>query len=450
MERILYKQIFKVHFTLASALAIQKGESFSMGSDILLGSDGRPIIPGTSICGACADALGREKYPDLWGNIHIDTEDGDNTVVNSSRLIFYDAVIDENSDYSIVSRGGVSVDEYKTAYNGVVYVVEALESGAKFTAFFEQSFFSYDEHELGKDIADSFLTNNVYFGSRTKRGFGAICDATVEAIEVHFDKGEVKSGLLECPLNMWIEKGIFDKDICWGEYKNEVAIHRKQIELEFELQGGISVKQYTTNVVGEDNERMPDYTQIMVNESGEDKPLIPGTTWSGAIIHHVRRIVRDNLKQDEINYDEDMLDVYLGKAFGYTKDGRSYRAKVSFGDSLVEGSQMKKMFQNPIDRFLGTGKGMFTEFLYYGGTTVLKISFDDGYEMDRLLAHALAATLTDIHMGIASIGGATSYGKGICKIIKINNRDVVDITDDVTAIYNKIYELIPVGAVVVR
>ena len=69
---------------------------------------------------------------------------------------------------------------------------------------------------------------------------------------------------------------------------------------------------------------------------------------------------------------------------------------------------------------------MFTEKIYIGGETTLDISFGDPYNTAVVYSddfiNALAATLTDLHEGYLSVGGATSVGRGIFSITDINGK----------------------------
>jgi len=442
VQKIVSKQIFKINFSLKSALSVKSGDSSLSSMEIMRGSDGNPVIPGTTIAGVVADIVGRENYPDIWGFLKIDSKEKKTLDQSAGKIVFYDAHL-VNDDYKVTSRGGMSVDEYKTAFHGILYDMEAIEGGPEFVTYVEQTFYEGDEVELGKIIADYFLSNALCFGSKTMRGYGAICDTTVKATEVRFDGKVVESGLASCPIEKWIRTSIFDDEFPWGEYESSTTIKVNKIDLEIELRGGISVKKYTTNISEEEGGKMPDYVQVTVGDGENVKPIIPGGTWAGALIHDIKKIIFSEYKKYDEPISEDDINLYIGKVFGYSTEGYRYKSKVSFSESVIENSIQKKMFQNPIDRFTGTGIGVFSEILYYGGTTTCTIGFSNNCKFDKLLAHAFAAAITDMHMGFIAIGGETASGKGLCRINKINGEDISEYAEDANAVYQAIKKLIP-------
>ena len=115
----------------------------------------------------------------------------------------------------------------------------------------------------------------------------------------------------------------------------------------------------------------------------------------------------------------------------------------------LTGGQFKKMSRNAIDRFIGsTAEGaLFTEKIYIGGETTLDISFGDPYNTAVVYSDdfikALAATLTDLHEGYLAVGGATSVGRGIFSILKINGVKLNECKlegETSSVVFDKLYE----------
>ena len=73
--------------------------------------------------------------------------------------------------------------------------------------------------------------------------------------------------------------------------------------------------------------------------------------------------------------------------------------------------------RNAVDRFTGgvIENALFTEKTWYGGRTVLRLEIprDLGEETALSFRQALAASLTDLHMGVLAVGGLTAVGRGI-------------------------------------
>ena len=123
--------------------------------------------------------------------------------------------------------------------------------------------------------------------------------------------------------------------------------------------------------------------------------------------------------------------------FGFVeqKSDRKARSKIRFSETMLTGASPKILSRNSIDRFTGGTKegALFTEKTWYGGTTDLVISYEEGCmsrkDGRQTLGHILAAAITDLHCGLLAIGGETSIGRGLFRIEKINNKDVGDSTD---------------------
>ena len=146
------------------------------------------------------------------------------------------------------------------------------------------------------------------------------------------------------------------------------------------------------------------------NETGniEEVPVIPGTTWAGAIGHRMKLFYPNVSK-------------YFGKG---GEDGK-IRSKIFFSESQLKNSVSKVISRNAIDRFTGStvDGALFTEQIYYGGTTVLEIYFDLYKEIDLDFIKSLAVALSDLHEGLLAIGGGTSIGRGIFKVKKVNDSE---------------------------
>lgn len=448
MGKIIKKHYLKITFQLDSPLCIGSGRNDITDQDILRDARGIPYIPGSAVAGvlreACQGIMDDKAWKYYFGYSSTNTENkvkSDDDIIES-QIIFYDAtLVGDNEDkegnpkYRISQRDGVALNEYKSAKKQAKFDWEILEGDCKFQTFIEISEEQSDVNEKVK--ADEVLTNiakiwketDIRFGAKTTRGYGKICN--VEIIGKNFDftlKDEISS---------WLDFDIFEEN-SWKNailYKDMLNTLMKdsiwalkdnnRLSLELRLEGGLSIRRYSTEC--SDEESSPDQEQLTTvkfdKNGSEEVAVIPGTTWAGAIGHRMEELI-DCSKVKEVERGKGDIQKYY--YFGTVNSKVKEKSLIYFSESKLTGGQFKKMSRNAIDRFLGsTAEGaLFTEKIYIGGETTLDISFGDPYNTavsysDDFIK-ALAATLTDLHEGYLAVGGATSVGRGIFSILKIN------------------------------
>lgn len=406
MKNILKKQYLKIEFTLLSPLSIGNGKNEKTDQDILLNSRGIPYIPGSAVAGvfrdACKKVIGDEWTQMYFGNIR----DNGNEAITESQFRVYDACI-QSKEYFVSRRDGVALDDYKYGIPGAKFDREILESGIIFRTFIERDMDTNESEEKDafNKLAEVLYNIPIFFGSKISRGYGRVGNFKIFKKEFSFD---TKQG------SGWLDFDMYTYD--WLKKSSEISksdkvfLENKKITLELALQGGISIRQYTTEIK-EGVEQVPDMKQLIVrqkNKSGklEEVPVIPGTTWAGAIGHRMKLFYPNVSK-------------YFGKG---GEDGKM-RSKIFFSESQLKDSVSKVISRNAIDRFTGStvDGALFTEQIYYGGTTALEIYFDLYKGIDLDFVKSLAVALSDLHEGLLAIGGGTSVGRGIFKVIKINN-----------------------------
>ena len=408
MKDILKKQYLKIEFTLLSPLSIGNGKNEKTDQDIVLNSRGIPYIPGSAVAGvfrdACKKVMGDEWTQRYFGSIRDNCND--NKTITESQFRVYDAYI-QSEEYFVSRRDGVALDDYKYGIPGAKFDREILESGIIFRTFIERDMDANEseEEDAFNKLAEVLHNVPIFFGSKVSRGYGRVGNFRIFKKEFSFD---TKHG------SSWLKFDMY-KDNCW-EKSLEISksdknfLENKKITLELALQGGISIRQYTTEIK-KGVEQVPDMKQLIIrqkNETGniEEVPVIPGTTWAGAIGHRMKLFYPNVSK-------------YFGKG---GEDGK-IRSKIFFSESQLKNSVSKVISRNAIDRFTGStvDGALFTEQIYYGGTTVLEIYFDLYKEIDLDFVKSLAVALSDLHEGILAIGGGTSIGRGIFKVIKVND-----------------------------
>ena len=388
MKKILKKQYLKIEFTLLSPLSIGNGKNEKTDQDIVLNSRGIPYIPGSAVAGvfrdACKKVMGDEWTQRYFGSIRDNVNDNGNKEITESQFRVYDAYI-QSEEYFVSRRDGVALDDYKYGIPGAKFDREILESSIIFRTFIERDIDTNEsEEDAFNKLAEVLHNIPIFFGSKISRGYGRVGNFKIFKKEFSFD---TKQG------SGWLDFDMY-KDDCWKKSleiskSDKVFLENKKITLELALQGGISIRQYTTEIK-EGVEQVPDMKQLIIrqkNESGklEEVPVIPGTTWAGAIGHRMKLFYPNVSK-------------YFGKG---GEDGKM-RSKIFFSESQIKDTVCKVISRNAIDRFTGStvDGALFTEQIYYGGTTVLEIYFDLYKEIDLDFIKSLAVALSDLHEGL--------------------------------------------------
>ncbi len=400
MQKILKKKYYKITFVLASPLALGSGENANTDKDLMKDSNGIPFIPASSVAGVLRESLEKKdetKTAKYLGKV-IQKKSGTDADQSESTVLFYDAVI-SSGEPRITVRDSVCLDEWKTANKGAKFDMEILEPGISFTTYLEQDFVPEKEEDYGAEIVKEFLSGTMFFGGKSMRGYGAIKD--VKAWETTF--------VFPDDTEKWIAFDLYQDDYAWTPCTAERTAPTKELRISLKLQGGISIRKYTTRVSTEETAE-PDMEQLTV---GKDPiPVIPGTSWAGAFKHRMEEFGIDTKGENSI--------------FGYVKgEGKNEKARsrIFFGESQLTGGSFQTLSRNAIDRFTGgtVDGALFTERTYYGGTTELLIAWRSDTTMPDAEKKALAAALADLHFGFLAIGGETSIGRGIFTITKIND-----------------------------
>lgn len=485
MGQIIKKHYLKITFQLDSPLCVGSGRNDITDHDILRDGRGIPYIPGSAVAGvvreACYEAyqgiMEEETFKYYFGDAPINTgkEDNSEDKIIESRIIFFDAVLAEDKTkeaqnpqrpkYRIFQRDGVALNKYKSAKKQSKFDWEILEGDCLFNTFIEiseeklnadkEGNLTVNAEEVLINIARIWKNADISFGAKTTRGFGKITNVKIicKSFNLSHNTDGEKKGYIED----WLDFDMFN-DASWEDgksYENMVNSleekkltikEKKKLSLKLRLDGGLSIRRYTTECGAEksstnskllsaqesshdheslpDKESGPDQEQMTTLISEKEVPVIPGTTWAGAIGHRMEEL----LKGSKVVKDRDNVRTY--HYFGMAKDNEKEKSLIYFGESRLTGGNFKLMSRNAIDRFLGSTveRALFTEKIYIGGETVLEISFSDPYKTavyySEEFIKALAAALTDLHEGYLAVGGATSIGRGIFSITHINNEEL--------------------------
>lgn len=390
---MLTKRIYlKINLSLVSPLCVSNGGEDNTDKDVILDFEGKPFVPATSLCGGMRAYLpDNDTQNKVFGYIEIDNNNPESAEKSFiSPVTVYD--LEFNSIPKISIRDGVGLDDDKIAKQGAKYEYEIIETGVKASFRLELKLNENNEKKIItsiKNILFAIDNGDIRFGHKKNRGLGQfkITDILVKK----FTKDSTEK---------WYEFNWNNMESCKNEWfvkANDEDVFRINIPLK--LKGGISIRQYSAKP----NE--PDYSHITCN--GE--PIIPGSSWAGAILHRAN----DLLKELDPQIESKEL---LNEVFGYV-DQEKKEAKQSdivISESILEDSKCIETARNSINRFDASTieKALYTEKTYVGGNTNLVITIKN--KSQNLWAIGLIyLVLKDLKNGFLSIGGLASIGRGI-------------------------------------
>lgn len=397
------KRYYKFRIKLESPLSISGSINEFTDHDVIKDSEDNPFIPGTSLAGAIRFYLKDNEFID---NKFIDNLMGntDGLYGKMSSLIIYDLYFDKN--IIISDRDGIELDDDKITKDTGKYDYQIIEKGAEATLRLELIIREDDESLLDEfgniieEICNQINIGNIRLGFKKNRGLGKF--KITEKNVLIFNKDNNK-GYIDFDWNT-----SFTKSSTMIE-KNANKIDNTYIGLSIplELQGGISIRRYSA--VSD-----VDYEQITIGKS--KMPVIPGSTWNGAIRHKAIEMLRE-LSGEKF----DCLKNQFDEVWGYVKKGDKPKAKSSslvFDELILKNSKPLNITRNKINRFDGsTVKGaLYSEISYFGGTTELVIKLKNKNE--KWILGLILLVIKDISNGLLAIGGQTSVGRGIFGLSK--------------------------------
>ena len=437
--------VFKAEAVLATPALIGSGESDKTDSDVLVDGLGAPFLPGTSLAGVLRALLnpnnptpknkGEDKTNDketkppkktereilldeLFGEIE---DDGVMSAIWVLDSVFKNA---EGDQATVVELDGVAIDsEDKVAIDEKKYDFEAVETGSRFTirimlVIREKNNSQALEDELGK-IAFSLLNGNVSIGAKTNRGFGSIsCDKVLQQV-FDFENNGIAT------LERWIK---FDWEEATNDWRDATLVEHNppynKLEACLKLDGSIMIRD------DHNPEEDEDYKHIC--SGGSDNPVIFGTSWAGAIRNGLYRLLKPVPGWEDKTSEK--LNLYFGKVVEGTQE--TVPSLIAFDASFLKPDDRKtdgyrKITRVKIDRFTGgaANGALFTERPWYGGQTKLTARWDPRGENSAEIEKLLLLALDAINNGLLTVGGETSVGRGVFKVL---NREIyrADCQDD--------------------
>ena len=412
-KKIIKRVYYAIELELAFPLSMSNGINMETDSDLLKTRDGRVFIPGSSIAGALRSKIDPSLREKLAG---FSMDNGG----RMSKLYVSDLCFEKGVE-SV--RDGVQLNPGKTVENKFDF--EVIETGAAGVLFLnylvreedDEAEFSKIIHSLLNGIADG----QIRFGSNKNRGYGRLKVVSIRRKEFDKKNRDEYIGFVPRDVTGYGEKEEYDS---WKTAHAENLDHYCNISVPLKLTGGISIRKYSARP----NEA--DYMQITIGgESAADKdklPVIPGTSWNGAI----RADALDILKELGVKNAENYINQWFGHVHKKGLDDKSAReSAIVIGESIIEGAVPLTMTRNKINRFdASTQDGaLYTEISYFGGNTTLEIMLkkSEEYFDENATKYArkcvdykpvlglLMLVARDIENGYVAIGGQTAVGRGI-------------------------------------
>lgn len=429
-KKIIEKQYYAFKLRLASPLNVSAGLSEETDADVLRNGDGEVFIPGTSVAGAFRNALMlKEKSDGIMG--YSDGEQG-----RMSSILISDIYFAEPEHVKTGIRDGIKLDDSKIVENK--FDMEIVETGAVGTLYIECVVREGDTPEQYvnaiKKLVTMLQSGEIRFGANKNRGFGRVellteADSESYVYEKSFskeDKNDYAAFILDVnsktskdtrlglyksqKLSDWIGEAWTEKCRNLNQHADaDQPLDLEQyvkISVPLRLMGGISIRRYSAK------SNQADFEHITC----DGKPVIPGSSWNGAIRADVARILREliDVGKDKQMIVDNLIDDWFGKISD--EQGESMQSLVVVSESIIEGATPVPMTRNKVNRFdASTVDGaLYSEISYFGGKTTLELLIrKDEKRYYEELVEILQLVIRDIKEGFVAVGGQTAVGRGV-------------------------------------
>lgn len=434
-RRIEKRKYFAIVVRLRSPLLVSSGENRFSDADVLRNGLGEIFVPGTSLAGAFRNHMELDGYADKIMGF----SEGNKGCMSSlyiSDLYFQQ---DTDSELKISIRDRVQLNGKKTVENKFdTELVEPGVCGTLFLNYIQRQDDSADYETAVSVLLQEIESGAIRFGANKNRGFGRF--HVLKVFEREFTSENVDGWIHFSPHSKELasyEEGRNYKD--WVVDKKKATSHYLKIQVPLRLMGGISIRRYSTRP------DMPDFEHITCGKDGEGNPIpiIPGTSWSGAIR-------RDAFSKLTKLVGEKKAEEYVQGWFGHVavkkKTGEeeldAWQSSVVVGESQLQGGTWLSMTRNQINRFDASTKAgaLYSEWSYFGGVTNLELMVQKEGEFEALIG-LLLLIIDDLQKGYLCVGGQVAVGRGIFeKEGEVRFSESIDLEKCNSALYEFLYE----------
>ncbi len=418
-SRIYAKGIWKLE-----SVAHFGGEDTGIADMCLLqDKDGKPFIPGASIAGAGRSLLAHQclTWSEYINGISKETPElkrlfgGADEKDTMSALIFADAVCVTKKPATTV-RDGVRIDtDSGTAFDKAKFDVEVVERGTEFNIELECILRQADSEQeatlrrLFAALLYAFEQGDIRLGARTRRGYGQGKVETWQTRDLQMDNPQ--------DVMSWLHDDVWKYKQAQTTLKPQPLSEDQRkffrIEADFALRTSLLIRSSS----GEPKD--PD----MVHLHSNGKPVIPGTSFSGAFRHRAALIAKIlNWTHKE---GEDVTSEMFGAVHDHdkktddTEQTELWASRVTIEEQLVE--NVKPIWQDrvAIDRFTGGSlqSALFNQKPVY--PCPIKAETETNVRLILTIEEPMHAeigllllTMRDFWHGNATLGGEASNGRG--------------------------------------
>jgi CRISPR/Cas system CSM-associated protein Csm3 (group 7 of RAMP superfamily) len=256
-------------------------------------------------------------------------------------------------------------------------------------------------------IISELQRGNIYIGAKSNRGLGNIKLTNVEILKFDFDELKLREKLLKEFLEFnWdkefnkvseeaFESGIYFKNMIENCKSINTNTH---IKIPLKVRDTIFIRDYLLQNTDVDS------SQLRYN----DRFIIPGTTWAGAVKHRMFIILYD------LGLTEEQAREKIEELFGCAdKKKEAMASKIRFEESMdSDRSEFIDIRRTRIDRFTGgaCNKALFEGRVAVHGNIFLDIYIKDKNQWEIGL---LILSLYDLMSGMLAVGGETAVGRGL-------------------------------------
>jgi CRISPR/Cas system CSM-associated protein Csm3 (group 7 of RAMP superfamily) len=279
--------------------------------------------------------------------------------------------------------------------------MEAIDSGADGYFTMELVVREQDKEEAMCNQVNLILhgieNGEIRLGCKKTRGYGEMILKSVGIKEFTAKNMKEYADAYICDVCDWDKMPDRKKECLKNVASRKHSVH---IEVPLRIQGGISIRKYAVKK-GE-----PDFIHITANE----KPVIPGTSFTGALRSRMKEILRLTRPELDIREAEKVLE----QLFGYVNGNKAHRSNIVVSESVIEGARKLTVARTAISRFENSAKNgsLYKEQTYVDGKLILRIElFETATE--KWAIGLLLIALKDLQRGYLPVGGETSIGRGI-------------------------------------
>lgn len=399
---VIGKILISGDLILKSPLLIGDGEGETVRNfidvHVLKNSQGKPFIPGTSLCGVLREYL-EGVTPEWTAKIFGDTNE------MQSSIQLEDIVL---TGSEIIARDGVHIDGITgTGVDGEKYDFEVVERGAsgKFLLLITLRGFhvgknvaekNYSLNEISDVIALLLrkLLDGIRLGALTTKGFGLIVAENLNTELFDFrDKDDVVA---------WFLKKTSTKKILPSDKKFSNNPNDFVVDALFKFNSSFIIRNYNVSEADEKKK-----ISAVTLKSREDL-VVPGTSLKG-ILRHRGEYIFNKLGIGK---------KFLNDLMGYSTSDEKIKSRFIVAESYISPEDFSEVghTRNKIDRLTGgTLQGtLFTTKPAYqkkNNAPTLKIHFEIHSAKDFEAGLAISL-LRDLWIGHVAIGGEKSIGRG--------------------------------------